>query len=193
MWPFRRRDKTRNPGDGSGSSGGNTTTLGDLARGLQHAAASTSALVAQQYLDLLDQFFDRGPANSYQPKLVRIVLPDGKLAEVPLISLIAPKSVALNRMRVGLKATVEQIEKFKSEDAELDASHARFTVAIREKASAGRGRFRPSDVMDIDLELTATEPPEAISRLLEQFTHQVRLIEPVTPANGDTPTGNGKS
>lgn len=205
MWPFKKRKAgtssgtTGSPGGAGDGANGNgrgnggkgskpTASLSDLARGLQHAAASTSALMAEQYLDIFDQFFDKGPANSYRPKLVRVVMPDGLLAEVPLFTLVSPKSMGLNRMRTCVKATVEDIQQFRREDRLFDASRTNFTVSIREKES--REKSSGSDVLDLELEFVAGEAPQAVTRLLEQFTHQVRILEPMARSSG-TASGNG--
>ena len=46
--------------------------LTDITRGMHHAASTTSALLAEQYIQLLNQFFDSEEYGSLKAKMFRI-------------------------------------------------------------------------------------------------------------------------
>ena len=85
-------------------------------RGLQQAAAATQHLVAQQYIKLFDQFFDYDIDDLGTPmkaKMVDVALDEQHTLRVPLVTLVAPRGLALEAMKVDpsvrMHATEQQI------------------------------------------------------------------------------------
>ncbi len=84
--------------------------LRDITRGLQEAAAATNSLIAQQYINLFDQFFDLDDQALGAPmraKMVEVAMDDFHIMRVPLFALVSPKGLALERMQVDLSVRVK--------------------------------------------------------------------------------------
>ncbi|MFT0519218.1 DUF2589 domain-containing protein [uncultured Pseudomonas sp.] len=156
--------------------------LRDITRGLQEAAAAANSLIAQQYINLFDQFFDCDSEALGAPmkaRMVEVAMDDQHVMRVPLFALIAPKGLALERMQVDLSVRVNGTQARQQLDAESQsASSANFKVTIG--AQGRQGEARDPDEVQIRIQFQATEPPEALNRLIEEYT---KLITPTrTPA-----------
>ncbi|WP_342651522.1 DUF2589 domain-containing protein [Pseudomonas sp. REB1044] len=156
-----------------------SSDLRDVTRGLQEAAAATNTLIAQQYLRLFDQFFDFDPEQPGLPmraKMVEVAMDDAHLLRIPLIALVSPKGLALERMQVDLSVHVKDAqarqEALRQANDPTSCSHFKVTVG----AQARRGEGRDPDEVQIRMQFHACEPPEAINRLIEEYTN---LIQPV--------------
>ncbi|UVJ42331.1 DUF2589 domain-containing protein [Pseudomonas sp. LS1212] len=155
--------------------------LCDITRGLQEAAAATNNLIAQQYIKLFDQFFDYDADDLGTPmkaKMVEVALDEQHGMKIPLIALVAPRGLALERMQVDLSVRIQATEL-------ATASHAlengvvqseRFFVTVG--ADKRQGQQRDPNEVQISMQFQACEPPEAINRLIEEYTH---LISPFRP------------
>nr|WP_314874281.1 DUF2589 domain-containing protein [uncultured Pseudomonas sp.] len=163
--------------------------LRDITRGLQEAAAATNSLIAQQYITLFDQFFDHDPDALGAPmkaKMVEVAVDDQHMIRVPLITLVAPKGLALERMQVDLSVRVKNTEINNSlVDAGDPQPSARFKVSIGAQARHGDGR--DPDEVQIRMQFQACEPPEALNRLIEQYTN---LIMPTLRSNPQPPAAD---
>lgn len=152
--------------------------LCDITRGLQEAAAATNNLIAQQYIKLFDQFFDYDPDDLGSPmkaKMVEVALDGRHGMRVPLIALVAPRGLALEAMNVELSVKIQSTElaavNHALENGEFNSE--RFYVTLGgEKRDA---QERDPDEVKISLQFKACEPPEALNRLIEEYTH---LISP---------------
>jgi len=159
---FRRKKKAMN-----------TQKLTDITRGMHHAASTTTAMIAQQYIMMVDQFFDSLPDGSIRAKMAKIFIDDNNYMLVPLVSLVAPKGLNLEKMKVHMSVQISQAE-IKDATSEYDNSAAdrtSFTVTLSPKSRGGERRR--SDVVDIEMEFSATDPPEGIMRLIEQYTNRI--------------------
>ena len=153
--------------------------LSSITRGLQQAAAATQNLVAQQYIKLFDQFFDYDIDDLQTPmkaKMVAVALDEQHTMRVPLVTLVAPRGLALEVMKVDLSVRMHATEQQKAshalENGELDC--AQFFVTFGSEKSDVH--TRKTDEMQISMEFRACEPPEAIHRMIEEYT---QLISPV--------------
>ena len=154
----------------------NTQKLTDITRGMHHAATTTSAMIAQQYIMMVDQFFDSLPDGSIRAKMVKIFVDDKNYMLVPLVSLVAPKGLTLDKMKVhmSVKITEAEAKLATSEYDNSEAERSSFTVSLSPRSK--EGTRRRSDVVDIEMEFSAIEPPEGIMRLIEQYTNRVLPI-----------------
>ena len=87
-----------------------TSDLCDITRGLQEAASATTGLIAQQYIKLFDQFFDYDSQALGAPmkaKMVEVAMDDRHTLKIPLIALVAPRGLALERMQVDLSVKIQ--------------------------------------------------------------------------------------
>ncbi|AOZ13571.1 hypothetical protein AA042_13645 [Pseudomonas lundensis] len=153
--------------------------LSSITRGLQQAAAATQHLVAQQYIKLFDQFFDYDIDDLGTPmkaKMVDVALDEQHTLRVPLVTLVAPRGLALEAMKVDLSVRMHATEQQKAshalENGELDC--AQFFVTF----GGDKNDYHPrkTDEMHISMEFRACDPPESIHRMIEEYT---QLISPV--------------
>ncbi|MNE80070.1 hypothetical protein D3C80_1766120 [compost metagenome] len=107
---------------------------------------------------------------------------------VPLFALVSPKGLALERMQVDLSVRVKGTE---AQEALLTASEqtaASFKVTI---GGQGRqGESRDPDEVQIRMQFQASEPPEALNRLIEEYTS---LITPVRLPRSSPPPLSGSN
>lgn len=165
-----------------------SSDLIDITRGLQEAAAATHTLIAQQYIQLFDQFFDCNTGALGSPmkaKMVEVAMDDQHTLRVPLIALVSPRGLALERMQVDLSVRVNGIDtrQFAQDNLPADTRGARFRVTVG--ASGRRGDQRDPDEVQIRMQFHACEPPEAINRLIEEYTNLIlpQRLPMTTPAN----------
>lgn len=165
--------------------------LTSITRGLQHAAAETNSLVADQYIRILSQYFDHDDNGGLQAKMVHVQLDDQHYARVPLVAMVAPSGLALDRMRVELSIRLEgaedehvsvlrRLRRVVRETAEDQAARADFTVSLSPRP-ARDGGIRPSDHVNVELEFRAIQTPEAIMRVIDTYTNMI------TPRRGTAP------
>ncbi|MGE8412733.1 MAG: DUF2589 domain-containing protein [Pseudomonas sp.] len=152
--------------------------LSHITRGMHQAAAATHNLIAQQYIKLFDQFFDYDVNDLGTPmkaKMVEVALNDQHIINVPLIALVSPKGLALHKMTVDLSVRMQGTELQKAthdlENGELQCEKFFVTFGHGKR----EGHERDPDEVQISMEFRDCEPPEAIQRLIEEFTN---LISP---------------
>ena len=167
--------------------------LSSITRGLQQAAAATQNLVAQQYIKLFDQFFDYDIDDLGTPmkgKMVEVALDEQHTMRVPLVTLVAPRGLALEAMKVDLSVRMHATEQQKAshalENGELDC--AQFFVTFG--GDKNDVHTRKTDEMQISMEFRACEPPEAIHRMIEEYT---QLISPVRNGASDASSNPARS
>ncbi|MHC6225938.1 DUF2589 domain-containing protein [Pseudomonas sp. X10] len=169
-----------------------SSDLCDITRGLQEAAAATNNLIAQQYIQLFDQFFDYDTEALGAPmkaKMVEVAMDDQHTLQIPLIALVSPRGLALERMQVDLSVRVQGTETVDAlqEMAGDPAPRARFKVTVG--AQGRRGDARDPDEVQIRMQFQASDPPEALNRLIEEYTNLInpqRQPEPPPAAPKDS-------
>jgi len=171
--------------------------LTDLARGMQHVALATTDILGQHAINMLNHYVD--PVTR-EPIETRIRLRNGQVMDVPLIALIPPSTLAMKQLKIKMAVSVKGVEvkahQYDKGMAEVDRS--RFHVAFGPSDPDNTKRKRGSEKM-IDLEMTfeAIEPPEALHRIIEQFTQYVEPMDESdankygVPKNGDHDTHGG--
>lgn len=166
--------------------------LCDITKGLQEAASATTTLIAQQYIKLFDQFFDYDADALGAPmkaKMVEIAMDERHTMKIPLIALVAPRGLALERMQVDLSVKIHATEPV-SQGLALDNAeqrHQRFFVTVGTPGKR-QGEHREPDEVQIRMQFQACEPPEALNRLIEEYTNLISPLrqQPNSPAP-DTP------
>jgi hypothetical protein len=161
-----------------------SSDLRDITRGLHEAASSANSLIAQQYIKLFDQFFDYNPddlGTPMQAKMVEVALDAQHHLQVPLITLVAPRGLALDTMKVDLcvKVTSTEVEAVSHalENGELNSERFYVTLGGLRRDPAQR---HPDEVQ-ISLTFKACEPPEAVQRLIEEYTQLITPLRQPTP------------
>jgi len=153
--------------------------LSHITRGLHQAAAATHQVIAQQYIKLFDQFFDYDPEDLGTPmkaKMVEVALDEGHILNIPLITLVAPRGLALSAMKVDMSVRMQgtELEKARDNLQNGEQQSARFFVTFGQDKR--HGQQRDPDEIAISMVFKACEPPEAVNRLLEEYTN---LISPI--------------
>jgi|GEM_PF-2066191 len=164
-----------------------SSQLSDITRGLYHAASTTTAMVAQQYIHILQQFFDQMDDGTLQAKMAKVAVDDQHFIMVPLISLVSPMGFNLERMKVGLAVRVDAVDvrpgTHPSDDSEV--TRTAFTVSMSPRpGQSGDSGDRNGDAMTIDLEFVSHAPPEGVMRIIDNYTN---LIRPAKLDDGSFP------
>ena len=163
--------------------------LTDLTRGMLHAASTTAAMIAQQHIRVIDQFFDVQEDGTLVAKMVKIYITDDQYLMVPLISLVSPKGIALERMRVEMSVRITGTELKKATDKvdNSEATRASFKVQLAPKHKDNHGKRR-DDLTEIEMIFTSGDPPEGIMRIIDDYTNMIKPIkeDPKNTGNGST-------
>ncbi|CAJ0713700.1 hypothetical protein LMG6871_00861 [Ralstonia edaphis] len=179
---------------GGGNSGGsnshghpgvNGLTLDDITRGMQHAAASANQMLAQQYTALLDQFFDADESGTLVAREVELALDSQHRLALPLVSLAMPRGLALDEMTVNMTVRSDLAEALPLHGA-ATGGVGRFYVSLAPHSQRETGR--DSEHIDIEMKFTALQPPEAVMRVIDEYTNRL-VPRPLQPnaAGSDGP------
>ncbi|GCB05896.1 hypothetical protein PSUB009319_35270 [Ralstonia sp. SET104] len=164
----------------------NGLTLDDITRGMQHAAASANQMLAQQYTALLDQFFDADDSGTLVAREVELALDSQHRLALPLVSLAMPRGLALEEMTVNMTVRSDIAETLPAH-GEGTGGVGRFYVSLAPHSKRDTGR--DSEHIDIEMKFTALPPPEAVMRLIDEYTNRL-VPRPVQPhAAGSDATG----
>lgn len=179
-------------GNGGGSNsnshghpGLNGLTLDDITRGMQHAAASANQMLAQQYTTLLDQFFDADESGTLVAREVELALDSQHRLALPLVSLAMPRGLALDEMTVNMTVRSDLAEALPLHGA-ATGGVGRFYVSLAPHSKRDAGR--DSEHIDIEMKFTALQPPEAVMRVIDEYTNRL-VPRPLQPhaAGSDGP------
>lgn len=155
--------------------------LDEIARGMQHAAASANQLLAQQYTQVLDTFFDSDDEGVLTARTVNLALDAEHTMPVPLVALATPRGLALEKMVVHLTVRGDFAEAMPVDGGD---SRARFHVTLAPPSKRGvdaSTRDRDTEHIDIEMHFTALAPPDAIMRVIDEYTHRL-VPRPTRPA-----------
>jgi hypothetical protein len=147
--------------------------LDEIARGMQHAAASANQLLAQQYTRVLDSFFDPNDDGLLTARTVDVELDAEHAMPVPLVALATPRGLALEKMVVHLTVRGDFAEAMPIEGGDHRA-HFHVTLAPPSKrAGEAPARDRDTEHIDIEMHFAALDPPDAIMRVIDEYTHRL--------------------
>jgi hypothetical protein len=150
--------------------------LTDVTRGMHHAALATTNMLANQYLYLLNQFFDEDENGLLRAKMVNVQLSNSHGMNIPLISMVAPKGLIMDKMKVAMSVRMEEsdVKRASHEFDNSDITRTSFKVQLSPR-SESTTQGRASDIIDIEMEFLAIDPPEGIMKVIDEF---VNLIAP---------------
>lgn len=146
-------------------------TLADITRGMQHAASAANQLIAHQYMQALDPFFEHGDDGRLVPKVIEMQLDDQHHFALPLVALSTPRGLMLEKMKVFLTVRTDAVEQESALSATPEDTVSRFHVSMSPHSREGSGR--DSGHVDIEMQFSVLEPPESVMRLIEEYTRQV--------------------
>ena len=156
-------------------------SLAALTRGIHHAASSTYSMLAQQYIQMLSQFFEQkedadGNLKLFA-KMAYIKINETTETAIPLISLVAPRGLALERMKVNMSVRIEEMSSKQAtiDEDQTDIDRLSFKVSVSPRTK--KEDHRASDITDIEMVFSAGEPPEGVMRLIDAYTN---LLDPRT-------------
>lgn len=158
------------PTGGSGGTGGIPITLADITRGMQHAASSANQLIARQYMQALEPFFELDDDGKLIPKAIEMKLDEQHHFQLPLVALATPRGLMLEKMKVFLTVRTDAVEQHAESGTSSDAV-SKFHVSM--SPSSRDGSRRDSGHVDIEMQFTVLEPPESVMRLIDEYTNQV--------------------
>lgn len=147
--------------------------LDEIARGMQHAASAANQLLAQQYTRVLDTFFDSDDAGVLTARSVDVELDAEHTMPVPLVALATPRGLALEKMVVHLTVRGDFAEALPIDGGD---HRARFHVTLAppsKRMGDGASRERDTEHIDIEMHFTALDPPDAIMRVIDEYTHRL--------------------
>lgn len=160
---------------------------------MQHAAAAANQLLSHQYTAMLDQFFDAREDGLLAPRAVEVALDAEHTMPLPLVALATPRGLALDRMVVHLTVRGDFTEALPAGGPVAgDDQRGRFYVTLAppstRKDDQGNAGRRDSEHIDIEMQFVALAPPEAIMRVIDEYTH--RLVPRARHGDGG---GDGNS
>ncbi len=150
--------------------------LEDVARGMQYSVNSVQEIVEQHYINMLSRFFDK----DHNPVTVKYNLTPGHVIEVPLITLVKPTSLSLEEISMEMRIRVDEARatEMKGEKKEFIGMTG-FQVSM---APSSQDK-RKSNEIDIVMKFKAGDPPEGVSRIIDEFTSKL------LPKRVDSQTG----
>ncbi|KKK66923.1 hypothetical protein LCGC14_2959210, partial [marine sediment metagenome] len=129
-----------------------------------------------------------------EAKMVKIQITEDHYTMVPLISLVSPKGIALEKMRVEMSVRITETA-LKDATDEVDnsgATRASMKVQLAPKHRDNFGKRR-DDITEIEMIFTAGDPPEGIMRIIDDYTNMIKPIKDPKDGNGNGNGGNGSS
>ena len=161
-------------------------TMADIIRGIQYCVNSSLEIVEQHYATFLKNFIgDDGKIITRQ-----IYINDDYVMDLPDICLAAHNSLALDEMEVKMNLNIKSMDKKKAyrifdentkvkrrgktESAkaeEFEVSRSSFDVELGSPSVDKDGSTR----MEITMKFKAGDPPEAVSRLIDQLNNTIAV------------------
>lgn len=159
-------------GFGKKRPGGTTEqTLSDIARGMQHSVNVVQEILEQHYVRMLSRYFDDN--NNHHARTITINVSPTQSMEVPLIAIIQPNSLVLQEMTVEMSIRIDET-KLKTDKAGADEpSLSRTSFAVSIAPTEKLETPCKGDVIGIVMKFKACDPPEGISRIIDEFTSKV--------------------
>lgn len=160
-----------------------TSTLSDIARGMQHVVNTTQEVLEQHYVRMIDRFLNPDGSARSMP----IQLDSSHRLDVPLIALLNPPSLALDEMQVQMSVRIdeESVKTFPPPNgAGSEMSRSSFTVTMAPMSSTTSGSGgRPTNIMDITMKFKSGDRPEGVTRIINEFTARMLPMAVNEPAS----------
>ncbi len=181
-------------------------TLTDLTRGMQHAVNRAQEILERHYIEVLDRYFDTdkdektGIERQY-PKIITFKI-DGADLHVPLISLVPPGGLTLDKMRIKMAVRIDKADVKKAgpqayhKDDHLTRTSMQVSFA---SLKATQGTNRDMNAIEMTMFFKAGDAPEGVSRILEHYVNSIKPTDRREPPpegvtnlqNGKPPEGSG--
>lgn len=158
-------------------------TLSDVIRGLQFCVNSSAEMMEQHYLSSMDKYID---GKTHAPLTRTFQIKDGYAIDVPLICLSDHPSLYLDEMEVKLNVNLRDMElketelPFNGGGKPFSVDRGSFSVELGSVAQDNEG----NPTMDVTMKFKSTQPPEALSRIIEKLNDTITPYE-IPPESGD--------
>jgi hypothetical protein len=151
----------------------NKQTLSDIMRGMQHSVNTAQEILEKHHIHLLNKYF----STDGNPRTKTIQLGDGRILNVPLISVINQNSLVIDEMEIEFKAKVNDVElkhlKAVDEDNDGIIDEVDRTSFAMDFAASERG----DNHVLVKIKFKTKELPEGVSRIVDEFDKEINPIE----------------
>jgi hypothetical protein len=162
-------------------------TFADLIRGMQHAVNTAQEMLHDYQFQLVKKYFDD---NGF-PIMQDIRLSDGRVVEVPWITLVPQSLLAIDEIDLDFAIQVASAEtkgfiksahnKTQQANNGVAPPRSSFTVAFarrasflgglfgKDKAQEGQAQQEPFDTIDVKIKFKSVDLPEGAQRVLDML------------------------
>lgn len=153
-------------------------TLSDMIRGIQHCVNSGVEIAEQHYIKTMDKFF----YGDGTPVTKTININETASIDVPLICLTNHGCLDFEEMRIKTKMCIDGIKE-KEVDNELMMTAVDDYELTRGSFSVSLGDCKDNSEMsvaEIEMVFKRKDPPEALSRVIDNINNLVKIKSPST-------------
>lgn len=130
-------------------------------------------MLGEQFLHLINQYFDKGKDGTLVAKMVKIQTAPGQEMMLPLISLVQPSAIVLKKLRIRMSVKIEDAE-IKAAQRDLMGNSEATRLSFKVSMAPQTGFLgRRSDITDVEMTFEGTDAPEGIMRLIEEHTNAI--------------------
>lgn len=161
-------------------------TLPDFVRGIQHAVNMATLMYEQN----AEAFLDRHLKDDGSPNVQVVKIPNSKyVLVVPTMAASRPPDMILDEMEVKMCVRIDKTETKPGHPAgDKDVTRASFHCSL----ASGDQKVKGSNEIDLVMKFKRGDPPEGVSRIIENFVNSITPREPdpptTTPAVPTSPT-----
>jgi hypothetical protein len=149
--------------------------LTDVVRGIQWAVNSAVHATENQYISTMQRFFEKQEDGTYKAIEVEIKIDEQHTTKVPLLSLVNPNGLLLDKMKVEMAVKIKQtnVKHIYKDDIkeESDVSRSCFDVTF---CSKNNDVTKRGDTIKLSMEFVAGNLPEGIARVMEHINNQIQ-------------------
>ncbi len=144
------------------------TTLSDIVRGMLHSVNCSQEILDQHYNRIIEKYFN----SDGTPKTKSFNVDSEKCVEIPLITLINPSALALKEIDLEMSLHIDQVNVKKEVCSNLSdiLDRGSFNVSV---VPSNKSNDKQSDMVDISMKFRTIDPPEGVSRLLDEFIKKI--------------------
>lgn len=150
-------------------------TLSDVIRGMQYCVNTSAEIAEQHYVNSFKKFYDDNGKLITQ----KIKINEHAQIELPLICLCNHGSLNLDEMTVKMHINIKDV-KVGITETPFDYHNKKYKFT-RGKLSIGLGNTyddnSESSLAEIEMKYKRTEPPEAVSRLIDKINNTINISE----------------
>lgn len=151
----------------------NINTLSAIVRGMQHAVNTAQEMLDEYYTRLFEYYFD----EDNNPKLVTLNIPPEYFVQAPLITLVPISTLCLEEMTIEMSIDVINTtpKKIATEARDKGLDRSSFDVSfapkrrVEKRKEGSEDSLQREDTIDIVMKFKRGDPPEGVSRILDEF------------------------